>query len=57
MQKYRGLVTGESKEEKPTAPEGWTFYETDTGVAFLKIDGKWIEDKGNPFLKLFTKPK
>ncbi len=57
MQKYRGLITGISNEEKPNTPDGWTFYETDTGVAFLKAGGEWKEDKTNPYLKLFTKPK
>ena len=57
MTKYKGLITGESKDEKPNSPDSWTFYEADTGLAFLKVDGEWIVDKDNPFLKLFPKPK
>jgi len=57
MQKYRSLITGTSKDEKPNSPDGWTFYETDTGVAFLKVTGEWKEDKDNPYLKLLKKSK
>mgnify|MGYP001312211159 CR=1 FL=1 len=54
---YMGLTSGTSKDEKPEHPEGWTFYETDTGIAYLKTDGEWVADKENPYLALFKKPK
>lgn len=57
MQKYRGVISGISKEEKPQSTNGWTFFETDTGIAYLMVNGEWVVDKENPFIKLFPKVK
>ncbi len=55
MQIYHGLTIGTSKDEKPEHPNGWTFIETDKATAYLKVNGKWKKDKGNPYLALLSK--
>ena len=58
MQLIRGLIIGESKEEKPDdSSDGMIFIESDTGLVFLKGE-KWEPlGKKHPLSIIFAIPK
>ena len=40
------LIRGLSSDTKPTVPDGYSFYETDTTSEYLRVSGAWVQIDG-----------